>query len=74
MELSSIANELVSLEENIILVYAFNATGKTRLSVSYKDKTKELNDEKRNLEILFFYKCVQMDIFVLLLLGKSPSN
>ena len=47
MELSSIANELVSLEENIILVYAFNATGKTRLSVSYKDKTKEMNDDNK---------------------------
>lgn len=61
MELSSIANELVSLEENIILVYAFNATGKTRLSVSYKDKTKELNDEKHSG---VYYNAFSEDLFV----------
>ena len=61
MELSSIANELVSLEENIILVYAFNATGKTRLSVSYKDKTKELNDGRHSG---VYYNAFSEDLFV----------
>lgn len=35
-----IANELKGAKERIILIYAFNATGKTRLSIAYKDATK----------------------------------
>ena len=35
-----IAKELAGVKEPIVLVYAFNATGKTRLSVAYKDATK----------------------------------
>lgn len=35
-----IAQELKATKENIILIYAFNATGKTRLSVEYKNITK----------------------------------
>jgi hypothetical protein len=35
-----IAKELAGTKETIVLVYAFNATGKTRLSVAYKDATK----------------------------------
>lgn len=61
MELSNIADDLVSLDENIILVYAFNATGKTRLSVSYKDKTKELNDGKHSG---VYYNAFSEDLFV----------
>jgi hypothetical protein len=40
MNHQEIANKLKSTEENIILIYAFNGTGKTRLSVAYKDATK----------------------------------
>ena len=35
-----IAQQLKDIEENIILIYAFNSTGKTRLSVEYKNITK----------------------------------
>ena len=31
MELSNIAKEIKEAKENIFLIYAFNATGKTRL-------------------------------------------
>ncbi|WP_418603544.1 AAA family ATPase [Hwangdonia sp.] len=41
--ISDIANQLVGLEKNINLIYAFNGTGKTRLSVAYKDVTKTNN-------------------------------
>lgn len=40
MNLEEIANQLKNLDQNIVLIYAFNATGKTRLSVAYKDATK----------------------------------
>ncbi|MHB0756835.1 AAA family ATPase [Polaribacter sp. M15] len=41
--ISDIANQLVGLEKNVNLIYAFNGTGKTRLSVAYKDVTKTNN-------------------------------
>lgn len=36
----SIAEEIKNKNKNIILIYAFNGTGKTRLSMKYKDITK----------------------------------
>lgn len=36
-----IAKELATAKERIALIYAFNATGKTRLSVAYKNATKD---------------------------------
>ena len=41
MTLESIAKTIREEEHNIILIYAFNATGKTQLSVKYKDLTRE---------------------------------
>lgn len=40
MTFPNIAKELNEAKENVILIYAFNATGKTRLSVEYKNLTK----------------------------------
>lgn len=36
-----IARELRDAKERIVLIYAFNATGKTRLSIAYKNITKD---------------------------------
>lgn len=36
MDLSQIAKQIKDASENIFLIYAFNSTGKTRLSVEYK--------------------------------------
>ena len=44
MSINDIAKQLNELNENIVVVYAFNATGKTRLSVAYKDETKKSNN------------------------------
>lgn len=40
MKIEEVAFALQALREKIILVYAFNGTGKTRLSVAYKNITK----------------------------------
>jgi len=61
MNFPDIVNELVNLEENIVLVYAFNATGKTRLSVNYKDETKRLNDGKH---AGVYYNAFSEDLFL----------
>ncbi len=41
--LNEIAEQLKDVGEYIVCVYAFNSTGKTRLSVAYKDITKSAN-------------------------------
>jgi wobble nucleotide-excising tRNase len=41
--LENLATQLVELDKKIVLIYAFNGTGKTRLSVAYKDITKAKN-------------------------------
>lgn len=43
MNLTEIANQIQKLGENLLLIYAFNAVGKTRLSVAFKDVTKNSN-------------------------------
>ena len=59
MELIEIAKSLKEAKENIILVYAFNATGKTRLSVAYKDATKQ---EEQHAGV--YYNAYSEDLFV----------
>lgn len=56
-----IAEELKDIKENIILIYAFNATGKTRLSVEYKNITKRLEDGQ-NMGV--YYNAFSEDLFV----------
>jgi wobble nucleotide-excising tRNase len=59
--IKEIAEELHKLSENIVLIYALNSTGKTRLSVSYKDFTKENNDGKHTG---VYYNAFSEDLFV----------
>lgn len=41
---TEIAEQIKNVDEYIVCIYAFNATGKTRLSVAYKDITKAENN------------------------------
>lgn len=59
MELAEIAAQLKDAPEKIILIYAFNATGKTQLSVAYKDTTKQ---EERHTGV--YYNAYSEDLFV----------
>lgn len=56
-----IAKQLFENQENIILIYAFNATGKTRLSVAYKNFTKNENEGNH---IGVYYNAFSEDLFV----------
>jgi len=56
-----IAEHLVRLKENIILIYAFNATGKTRLSVEYHMVTKR---GRAALDAGVYYNAYSEDLFV----------
>lgn len=55
-----IAEELANAKERITLIYAFNATGKTRLSVAYKDATKDENGAHAGV----YYNAYSEDLFV----------
>ena len=59
--LTEIAQELKNTQEKIILVYAFNATGKTRLSVEYKNVTKKTEDGSHTG---VYYNAFSEDLFV----------
>ncbi|SDE85732.1 AAA domain-containing protein [Mucilaginibacter pineti] len=59
--MNEIAKQLFENQENIILIYAFNATGKTRLSVAYKNFTKNENDGNHTG---VYYNAFSEDLFV----------
>lgn len=81
--LKNIAKQLHELPEKICLIYAFNATGKTSLSVAYKDYTKSQNQGKH---AGVYYNAYSEDLFtwnndednsnenVTLQIHKSPLN
>lgn len=60
MNHETIAKELAAAKESIVLVYGFNATGKTRLSVAYKDVTKT----KDGAHVGVYYNAYSEDLFV----------
>lgn len=59
--LPEIATQLYEQPQKICLIYAFNATGKTRLSVAYKDLTKNINAGKHSG---VYYNAFSEDLFV----------
>ncbi len=59
MELTKIAEVLKEAQEKIILIYAFNGIGKTRLSVAYKDITKNAAAKHTGV----YYNAYSEDLF-----------
>lgn len=60
MDLAQIAIQIKDAPENIFLIYAFNATGKTRLSVEYKEAAR--NGQGRQTGV--YYNAFSEDLFV----------
>ena len=67
MSHEKIAKELAGAKEPIVLIYAFNATGKTRLSVAYKDATKGRDGKHSGV----YYNAYSEDLFVW---DNDPEN
>ncbi|GEN26092.1 anticodon nuclease [Halomonas cupida] len=61
MSLDDIAKEIQGMDESIVLIYAFNGTGKTQLSVAYKNYTKERNGGQHSG---VYYNAYSEDLFV----------
>lgn len=57
---AEIAEALKAGEEKVVLAYAFNTTGKTRLCVAYKDATKEPDGTHTGV----YYNAYSEDLFV----------
>lgn len=57
--LQEIAQQLKDSDEPIILIYAFNSTGKTKLSVQYKDLTKTKSGKHTGV----YYNAYSEDLF-----------
>lgn len=55
-----IAKELAGAKERVVLIYAFNATGKTRLSVAFKDATKDEDGAHAGV----YYNAYSEDLFI----------
>lgn len=60
MKLQDIAKEIKNAKEQIFLLYAFNATGKTRLSVEYKESCRNERREQTGV----YYNAFSEDLFV----------
>lgn len=60
MNVLEVAQAIHHLDENIVLIYAFNAVGNTRLSVAYKDLTKD--EEGTHAGV--YFNAYSEDIFV----------
>lgn len=60
MDLSQIAQQIKNASENIFLIYAFNSTGKTRLSIEYKDAAKNTDGRQTGV----YYNAFSEDLFV----------
>jgi hypothetical protein len=57
---TEIATELKNCAEKVVLAYAFNATGKTRLCVAYKDVSKRADGSHTGV----YYNAYSEDLFV----------
>jgi hypothetical protein len=61
MNLETIAKQLIDMNENIVLIFAFNGTGKTQLSVAYKNATK---NPETGQHTGVYYNAFSEDLFV----------
>ena len=62
--LEEIADELISSNKKLYLIYAFNATGKTRLSTILKDKLNiSENDEESKVKKILYFNAFTEDLF-----------
>lgn len=58
---TEIAQSIKDINDNVVLIYAFNATGKTRLSVEYKNITKNPEDGAHHG---VYYNAYSEDLFI----------
>ena len=64
--LEDVADDLISSDKKVHLIYAFNATGKTRLSTILKDKLNiSENDEESKVKKILYFNAFTEDLFTM---------
>mgnify|MGYP002744724959 FL=1 len=61
--LEEIAKELRDSKKKTTLIYAFNGTGKTRLSMSFKDLVSSPSSEDSTKKRVIYYNAFTEDLF-----------
>lgn len=66
MDLKDIAKQIKEAKENVFLIYAFNGTGKTRLSIQYKEDAREQQPDEngKRKQTGVYYNAYSEDLFV----------
>lgn len=66
MKLIEIAKQIREAKESIFLIYAFNGTGKTRLSIQYKEDAREQQPDEngKRKQTGVYYNAYSEDLFV----------
>ncbi len=60
--LAEIANKIKNSDKKVTLLYAFNTTGKTRLSMEFKNLVNEVKDDEI-IKHVFYYNAFTEDLF-----------
>lgn len=66
MDLKDIAKQIKEAKESVFLIYAFNGTGKTRLSIQYKEDAREQQPDEngKRKQTGVYYNAYSEDLFV----------
>lgn len=68
--LKNLCKEIQAYKENIVLLFAFNGTGKTRLSVEYKNSSKKEDGQHTGV----YYNSYSEDLFQWYEDSENPDN
>lgn len=63
LDLKTVAEEIKNSDKNIKLIYAFNGTGKTRLSMEFKELIQPSNNSEQDLKKIIYYNAFTEDLF-----------
>ena len=65
MDLLEIAKQIKDAKESVFLIYAFNGTGKTRLSLAYKEMARtQMEGAAKGKQTGVYYNAYSEDLFV----------
>lgn len=60
---SEVASHIAGNNKDVTLLFAFNATGKTRLSMEFKDLVNEVVDDETEIKKVLYYNAFTEDLF-----------
>jgi hypothetical protein len=61
--LEQISDNIISSNKKVHLLYAYNATGKTRLSMELKNKVNETDSDGNSIKHILYFNSYTEDLF-----------